>query len=113
LDFSTIKKRQKKGRYAKLGVSKLWEDVTTVYSNAQLYNQDESDCFIRAQKGLDTMKDRIERAIREASQRSSSRSSSSSLSTFNGTPAATPTIQKKSQRGGGSGGGSGSRSPAP
>ena len=39
LDFSTIKKRQKKGRYAKLGISKLWEDVTTVYSNAQLYNQ--------------------------------------------------------------------------
>lgn len=39
LDFSTIKKRQKKGRYAKLGVSKLWEDVATVYGNAQLYNQ--------------------------------------------------------------------------
>lgn len=39
LDFSTIKKRQKKGRYAKLGVSTLWEDVTTVYGNAQLYNQ--------------------------------------------------------------------------
>lgn len=39
LDFSTIKKRQKKGRYAKFGVSGLWEDISTVYRNAQLYNQ--------------------------------------------------------------------------
>ncbi|CAN0025581.1 unnamed protein product, partial [Hapterophycus canaliculatus] len=39
LDFSTIKKRQKRGRYAKLGFSKLWEDIGTVYHNAQLYNQ--------------------------------------------------------------------------
>lgn len=39
LDFSTIRKRQKKGLYAKLGFSKLWEDISTVYHNAQLYNQ--------------------------------------------------------------------------
>lgn len=39
LDFSTIKKRQKRGNYAKQGFSKLWEDISTVYRNAQLFNQ--------------------------------------------------------------------------
>lgn len=39
LDFSTIRKRQQKGRYAKHGMSKLWEDISTVYRNAKLYNQ--------------------------------------------------------------------------
>ena len=39
LDFSTIRKRQQKGRYAKLGISKLWQDIATVYKNAQLFNQ--------------------------------------------------------------------------
>lgn len=39
LDFSTIKKRQKRGNYSKQGFSKLWEDISTVYRNAQLYNQ--------------------------------------------------------------------------
>lgn len=39
LDFSTIKKRQKRGRYVKLGFSKLWQDIRTVYKNAQLFNQ--------------------------------------------------------------------------
>ncbi|CAN0131795.1 unnamed protein product, partial [Ascophyllum nodosum] len=87
LDFSTIRKRQQKGRYAKLGISKLWQDIATVYKNAQLFNQDESDCYLKAQKGLDVMLDRLKRAMKEARKRGSS-SSSSSLS--RGTPS-TPT----------------------
>lgn len=69
--------------------------------------QDESDCFVRAQQGLDVMHDRLGRAIKQARQ---SRSSASS----NGIPAVQiqadhrPHTQKKSSPVKSTKGGSGS-----
>lgn len=56
LDFSTIKKRQKRGHYAKQGFSKLWDDIATVYRNAQLFNQVGclSLLFVLEDSGLET-----------------------------------------------------------